>query len=226
VIPEENKPVFNLFNQSAKIRERLELDMVVSIRIIGQIFIVLSFLSGVFLPLTGLDLANRIQHHSQQEAEKVLRLIDRIQREQTQSDTGGTRKVVVTESELNAYIAHRIEVEQSKTLRELKLKIYERNRVEGKIYLDLRGQDLPKIMQPEMNIYLDGTIEVMKGLVRLKLKSLYLENQKIQPEMLNMVIYVASKSQGTEPFRLDDWFELPFGIKNIESERGQAAFYY
>ncbi len=85
---------------------------------------------------------------------------------------------------------------------------------------------LPGKSLKEMNFYLDGTFEVQESMARLKLKSIYLERQKILPEMMNMVIYVGSKSQGTEPFRLDDWFELPYGIKNIESESGLATFYY
>lgn len=195
-------------------------------RIVGRVFIILSFLLIFSFPLSSSALQNKIRSYSKQEVEKVLRLIEQIQKEKMKSETGGSKKVTVTESELNAYIAHRIETEGSEVLKELRVKIYKKNRIEGKIYVDLRGQDLPKIFRPEMNFYLDGTIEVKEGLARLKLDSIYLEKQKIRPEMLNMVIYIGSKSQGTEPFRLDDWFELPYGIKNIESANGIATFYY
>lgn len=201
--------------------------MVISMQKVAQIFRVLIFLLAFVLPLLSYNFRGDLQSYSKQEAEKVLRLIDQIQKEQMeQGETGGSKKVTVTESELNSYMAYRIETEQSDIMKELRLKLYEKNRVEGKIYVDLRGRNLPKILRPEMNFYLDGTIEVREGLVRLNLKSLYLESQKIQPQMLNMVIYIGSKSQGTEPFRLDDWFELPYGIKNIETDKGFATFYY
>jgi len=200
--------------------------MIIAKRTVGQIFIILSFLLITFFPLLSSDLQSENQNYSKQEAEKVLRLIDRIQKEQMEREAEGVREVVVTEGELNSYIAYRIEAEGSEVLKELRLKIYEKNRLEGKIYIDLRGQDLPKILRPEMNFYLDGTIEVKDRMARLKLKSIYLESKKISPEMLNMVIYLGSKSQGTESFRLDDWFELPYGIKNIESENGSATFSY
>lgn len=200
--------------------------MIKSIRISGRIILAIAFFcAGIFQTGSSHTWAE-IQNYSKHEAEKVLQLIDQIQREQAESETGGQRKVVVTENELNSYIAYRIEAERSEVLKELRLKIFDKNRVEGKIYIDLRGQDLPKILRPEMNFYVDGSIEVEGGFVRLNLKSLYLENQKIQPELLNMVIYLGSKSQNTEPFRLDDWFELPYGIKDIKSEKGHATFFY
>jgi hypothetical protein len=31
---------------------------------------------------------------------------------------------------------------------------------------------------------------------------------------------------GSEPFSMSDWWELPYGIKDIKTERGKAAFYY
>jgi len=200
--------------------------MITSFRIIGRRLYVLGFLLVGIFPVVALDFSGYGEDYSKKEAEKVLKLIAQMQRKQAEGDTRGLSKVMLTESELNSYIAYRIEAERSEALKELRLKIFENNRVEGKIYIDLRGQDLPKVLRPEMNFYLDGTIEVKEGSVRLNLKSLYLEGQKIQPQLLNMVIYVGSKAQNTEPFRLDDWFELPYGIKDIVCEQGCAAFYY
>jgi len=192
----------------------------------GQILSSLIVLLGSVFLCPDSCVAGDFEDYSKQEAAKVMKLIEQIQRDQAEGITGGSRRVVVTESELNAYFAYRIEAEHSEVMKELRVKVFEKNRIEGKIFIDLRGQALPKILRPEMNFYLDGTIEVKDGLGRLNLKSLYLENQKIQPEILNLVIYVGSKSQNMEPFRLDDWFELPYGIKNITSEKGRAIFHY
>jgi len=180
----------------------------------------------LFPLLVFLGAVSAADDYSRQEAQKVIGLIGRILEEQSEAAAGGMRKVVLTESELNSYIAYRVEEEHSEIMRELRLKIFPGRRLEGKIYIDLRGQDLPKILKPEMNFYFDGTLEIRDNLFRLNLSSLYLENQKILPELLNTVIYLGSKIQGSEPFRLDDWFELPYGIKNVETELGRAVFHY
>jgi hypothetical protein len=111
-------------------------------------------------------------------------------------------------------------------MKELRLKLFPKNKIEGKIYIDLKGQELSGLLRPEMNLYFGGVLETQEGMVRLDLESLYLEDQPIQPKILDMVIYFGSKIQGTEPFSLNDWFELPYGIKDVKTEKGRAVFYY
>lgn len=164
--------------------------------------------------------------YSLKEVEKVLELIVQIQQEQWKPHQDKLREVAVTESELNSYIAYRIEVERSDIMKELRLKLFDKNRVEGKIFIDLRGQDLPKVLRPEMNLYFDGTLEIEEGKVRLALKELFLEEQSIQPSVFDIIIYIGSKIEGEEPFSIGDWWELPYGIKNVKTENGKAIFYY
>ena len=85
---------------------------------------------------------------------------------------------------------------------------------------------MPKLLRPEMNLYIDGTLEIEEGKVRLALKELFLEDQRIEPSVLDMVIYVGSMIQGEEPFSMSDWWDLPYGIKDIMTEKGRAIFYY
>ena len=164
--------------------------------------------------------------YSLKEVEKVFKLIAQIQQEQLVPNQGKLREVTVTESEFNSYIAYRIEVEKSDIMKELRLKLFNKNKIEGKIFIDLRGQELSGLLRPEMNLYFGGVLETQEGMVRLDLDSLYLEDQPIQPKILDMVIYFGSKIQGTEPFSLNDWFELPYGIKDVKTEKGRAVFYY
>jgi len=167
-----------------------------------------------------------VQPYSQTEVEKVFKLIAQIQNEQSEPNEGNLRQVTVTEDELNSYIAYRIEVERSEIMKELRLKLFKKNKIEGKIYIDLRGQELPDLLRPEMNLYFSGILETKENRVRLDLKSLYLEDQAIQPMVLDAVIYFGSKIQGMEPFSMSDWFELPYGIKDVETDKGRAVFYY
>ena len=183
----------------------------------------LIFVFFSFMSISSLSQDN----YSREEALKVIGLIEQLQVVELQSSGSGNLKdVSVTESELNSYIAYRIDVEHSDIMKELRLKLFDKNRVEGKIFIDLRGQDLPKVLRPEMNLYFDGTLEIEEGKVRLVLKELFLEDQRIQPSVLDMIIYIGSKIQGEEPFSIGDWWELPYGIKDVKMEKGRAIFYY
>lgn len=167
-----------------------------------------------------------LQNYSHQEALKIFDLIDKIQREQIEKRNDEVRRVVVTESELNSYIGYRIEHENEEVMKELRLKLFDQNRIEAKVVVDLRGQDLPRFFSPEMIFFLGGELEVEDGKVRLNVKDLFLENQRLQPAVLDLVIYIGSKIQDMEPYSMKDWYELPFGIKNIKTGRGRATFYY
>ena len=175
------------------------------------------FLSGFFQNTPG---------YSLKEAKKVLGLIDKIQKEQLERGNRAMRNVDVTESELNSYIAHRIKVEQEEILKELRMKMFDENRVEWMIVVDLEGANLPKILKPRMTFFMGGKLEVKEGRVRLDMKDLFLENQRIQISVFDLVIFIGSRLMGSEPFSMSDWWELPYGIKDIQTQNGKATFYY
>lgn len=184
------------------------------------------FLGCIFLSLFLFPFLDESSKYSLQEARKVFRLIDKIQEEQLKEYEGPLRKVEITESEFNSWIAYRIETEKEEIMKELRLKIFKNNMLEGKIYFDLRGQNIPRLLRPEMNLYFRGKVEVKDAKVRIALKSLFLEEQPIQPKILDLIIYVSSKIQNTEASSINDWYELPYGIKDIKTQNGKATFYY
>jgi len=185
-----------------------------------KIFLSVFLLIATFIFLYGLS------DYSLREALKVLRLIDKIQKEQLEKREDELRNVTVTEKELNSYFAYRIETEKEEVMKELRLKLFKDNRIEGKIFIDLSGQKIPKFLGPHMNFYLGGRLEVEDGKVRLVLKELFLENQPVQPMILDLIIYIASKISNTEASSMNDWYELPYGIKDIKTQQGKATFYY
>lgn len=166
------------------------------------------------------------QAYSVEEALKVLDIIDRMEREQLVKGTDDIRTAGVTESEFNSYVAHRIITEKDEVLKELRFKFFDKNRIEVMALVDLEGQKLPKYLKPEMIFYFGGTLDVRDGGVRLKLKDLFLGDQRIQPMVLDLVIFIASKIQNSEPSSIEDWYELPYGIKDIKTQAGRATFYY
>ena len=166
------------------------------------------------------------QGYSLEEAFKVLRAIDKITAEGAQSGGGRLRKLVITENELNSYIAYRIESEKEEIMKELRLKLFDKNKIEGKIHIDLRGQRVPQFIRPEMNIYFAAGLLVSDGGVKIDIQKLFLEDQPIQPLLLDLVIAIAARLNREKATSISDWYELPYGIRDIKTEKGKATFYY
>jgi hypothetical protein len=160
------------------------------------------------------------------DAMKVLQAIERIRTESGTPPSLRPRSVVVSERELNAYIAYRIETEKEDILKDLRLKLFSGNRIEGLAVIDLRDRKLPAFIKPMMNITFAGVVETQPGKARVRFESLYLEQQRIQTDLLDMVISTVSELEGTEPVRLDDWYELPYGIAGLETRQGKLVVAY
>ena len=146
--------------------------------------------------------------------------------EQFRGDKDSLKKIEISESELNSYIGYRIETEKEEIMKELRLKLLKRNKIEGKVLIDLRGQKIPEFIRPQMTLYFGGKLEVEKGKARLKIKDLFLEDQRVKPTILDVILKIASKINKTEVSSMNDWYKLPYGIKDIKTNNHQAIFYY
>jgi hypothetical protein len=166
------------------------------------------------------------EKYSMEEARKVFALIEKIQKEQLSKQKSEWLNVVVTESEFNSYIAYRIETGQEPVMKELHFKILRKNRLEMKILIDLRGQKIPKFLRPEMTFYLGGEFEANDGKIRLEVKKLFLEDKQIDIKLFDIVLHLAAQAYGTKSSSLSDWYELPYGIQSVETQKGKAIFYY
>ena len=167
-----------------------------------------------------------LQDYSRQEAQKVFRVISKIERESARKTDDSLENISITESELNSYIAYRIDVEKERIMKELRVKLFKKNKIEGKILIDLSGQQIPGFLKPQMTLYFGGKLEVKGGLVRLDLKDLFLEEQRIDPDVLDFIIALAAKIENYKVWSINDWFELPYGIKDVKTQNQKAIFYY
>lgn len=161
-----------------------------------------------------------------EEAQKVLRAIDRIQAESAQPWSGPLREVLISESELNSYIAHRIVTEREEIMKALRLKLFPDNKIEGQIHIDLRGQKAPSYIRPEMDIFFAADLIVANRAVKIDMKKLFVGNEPVQPYILDVLIAISAALQKTEATSLNDWYELPFGIKDVKTHKRKAVFYY
>jgi hypothetical protein len=164
--------------------------------------------------------------YSMEEVQKVLALIEHILEDQKLRTDEGLRAVEIAESEFNAYMAFLIDVDNEEVLREVHVNLLKNNRIEGKIHIDLRGQRIPRFLKPEMNFYFAGRLHVDDGRARLAINEIFLENEPVQPALLELAILISSRIQGIEPVSLLDWYDLPYGIKDIKTKEGIAIFYY
>ena len=189
-------------------------------------------LSFVFIGIVIFSLSSGIRdensNYSIQEVKKVLNLIRRIQNENAFSEKHGSnlRTVEVTESELNSYIAYRIDTENEEILKDLRLKLFKGNKIEGKIFIDLKKQNVLKILRPQMNIFFGAKVQNKENMIKIDVNDLFIEGQRVQPILLDFIILVASKIEGVEAWSLNDWIELPYGIKDVKIAKGKAVFYY
>ncbi len=163
---------------------------------------------------------------ARREALKVIRFLDQIEAESLMHKSEPPRKMDFTESEFNSYIAYRIAAEKANVMKELRLKILDRNRIEGKIFLDLKGQKLPAMLKPEMNLYFSGVLATRDGEARLDFEKLFLDDQQVPLMLLDLVVYVAVKLGKSDPVSLHDWYALPPGIKDIQTGAGRFTVVY
>jgi hypothetical protein len=164
--------------------------------------------------------------YSEKEAVKVLGWIDFLINEQMKPHPKLPEKIMLSESELNSYIAHRIISEEEEVMKELQLRLFDQNRIEGKILIDLRGQSLPSFLRPQMTVFFSGKLEVNEDNIRLNLAELFLGNQRVQPMILDAIIAIGARLQNMEVTSIDDWYELPYGIKDVKTEKGAVYFYF
>ena len=183
-------------------------------------------LASAFLILCVPLLAFGVQDYSRQDVDKILKAIEKVESETASGTKRSLEKISVDESELNSYIAYRIEEENERFLKELRVKLFKKNKIEGKILVDLRGENIPKFLRPQMTLYFGGKLEVKDGMVKLVLKDLFLENQRIDPNVLDFVIALTAKIEKYEIWSINDWYELPYGIKDIETQNHKAIFFY
>jgi len=180
----------------------------------------------IFLLLSFSILSSGIQDYSLPEARKVLEAIEKMESGQSRGDKDSLKKIVITEKELNSYIAYRIETENEEIMKELRLKLFKRNKIEGKVLIDLKGQKIPEFIRPQMTLFFGGKLEVKKGKARLNIKDLFLEDQRLKPTILDVILNIASKIKDMESSSMNDWYDLPYGIKDIKTNRHKATFYY
>ena len=77
-----------------------------------------------------------------------------------------------------------------------------------------------------MNLFFAAKLKIQNDKVRLVEREMFLEGQRIHPMVIDIIIEIASRMQNEESSSMGDWYDLPYGIKNIRTQQGKAMFYF
>jgi len=160
------------------------------------------------------------------DALKIIRFLDKIEADSLAKRTAPPGRMDFTESEFNSYISYLIAAEKEPIMKELRLKLFDQNRIEGKIFIDLKGRNIPPVLKPEMSFYFEGIFATEAGRIRLDFRKLYLDGQRIPNLVLDIIIFIAAKLGKADAGSVNDWYELPSGIKDLKTASGLVSVYY
>lgn len=160
------------------------------------------------------------------DAARIQAELDRIQEIHAAGIARPMRSVAFTEGELNSWLAVLLEADRDDVLRELALKLFDDNRVEGRAFVDLSGASLPLGLKPRLNIFFSGKVIVRDAAAKIDLDKLFLEGQAIPVVLLDAIIAAAAAWGKSDAGSIMDWVALPPGLKDLRSRRGGLILYY
>jgi hypothetical protein len=151
-----------------------------------------------------------------------------------EANSGVARRTTLTESELNSWFAFRAQPLLPTGLSQPKMTIIGNGRLLGAATIDLEALgksrssggslDLWSYLGGRVPLSVTGVLHTQDGRARFELQSADLSGvpvpKTVLQELLSFYTRTPEKPQGV---RLDDTFELPANIKQIEVGQGQAV---
>jgi hypothetical protein len=159
-------------------------------------------------------------------AQKLIAALEKLERQKASHPSRPAGTYIVSEADLNAWIAYRIETEMEKFVRSCELHLQGGNRAEGKLIIDLSHAPASAILPSRVDLYFLASAETREGKIRITMESLFLGTQRLPPGFLDSVIAVVAGLEGQPATSLHDWYPLPYGIQRLESRTGSLICYY
>ncbi len=138
----------------------------------------------------------------------------------------GSRSLIFTEAELNAYAACRLEDDGEPYVKSAELRLLAGDRIEGRLAIDLGKPQVSGLVPQRQDLLFAARVETQDGKIRINMDSLYLGTQALSPAFIDIIIGVVSRLRGLEPTSLEDWYDLPPGVRRLESRPGQVVVIY
>ncbi|MCX7973148.1 MAG: hypothetical protein N3B16_01420 [Candidatus Aminicenantes bacterium] len=188
------------------------------------IFIILIELQATFLAWAFEKEVSPSQLDSK--VKRVLEIIAQMEKANLSSQSRPLKEAIVTEDELNAYLAYRIKTEPLEMVQEVKLKLFEGNYIEGRVILDLNQEKLPDFVPKIAVLFFSATFKIESGKIYFDFKKIFLGAQELPVNFVSEIIKQIDLAHGNSPEGLNRSYVLPFGLKDIKSKKGLAIFYY
>ena len=156
---------------------------------------------------------------------KVQHILKTIEKHQARPG-GKALSAKVTENELNDYAWYRLAQEKSTLIRRVTIDLLDNDHVQGTVKFDARQMNLGFLFGEDLDFYFKGLLRTKEGAGRIAFDTLHMNGQPVKPQILNMVLSTTARYYGTEPIRIDDWQELPKGVKRISVKKDRALLFY
>ncbi|BBO92321.1 hypothetical protein [Desulfosarcina ovata] len=177
-----------------------------------------------FFLIAGLLLSGAIDRQTR-DALKVQHILKTIERQPPQTDDK-ERTAEITQSELNAYIAWRLAHETNTVINTMTVDLLDNNHVTGKIRFDAARLNLDAVLGEALDFDFKGVLVNGDRKARLDLIALSLCGQPVKPQVLAFVLQAAALYYGSAVSGLNDWYELPPGVRRIGVRKKGAVLYY
>jgi len=159
------------------------------------------------------------------DALKVGHILRTIERHST-NKTAKEKTAEVTETELNAYIAHRIEQENASIIKSIQITLLKHNHVKGLIRFDSKTLKLASLLGENLDFDFKGILHSIDGRAKMEFISLYLCGQPVNPQVLDFVLDTAAAGYGVDGRDEKGWYDLPKGMKTIEIDKQRLTLTY
>ncbi|BBO85417.1 hypothetical protein DSCO28_59830 [Desulfosarcina ovata subsp. sediminis] len=159
------------------------------------------------------------------DALKVQHILKTIERQPPRTDDK-ERTAEITQSELNAYIAWRLAHETDTVINTMTVDLLDNNHVTGKIRFDAARLNLDAVLGEALDFDFKGILVNGDRKARLDLIALSLCGQPVKPQVLDFVLQAAALYYGSAISGLNDWYELPPGVRRITVREKGAVLYY
>lgn len=198
----------------------------VSLKYLILCWSIFSLIDGFIFPLALAAWQQSLTVEDQAKVQKVLQTIEMMEKDSLNLQPRPLKQVILTEDELNAYIAYRLRTEPVELLRELQLKLFNDNRLEGKAVFDLSQENLPSFVPKMAVLFFSAIFRIQDGKIYFEFKKVFLGSQELSVDFVSEMIKQIAIAHQAPPEGLNRSYDLPFGIKDIKSKNGLAIFYY
>jgi hypothetical protein len=178
------------------------------------------------LALAPFPAAGQLAPETRARALKVVEALEKLEAEQARHPSRPGPSCVVSEADLNAWIAYRIATEAEKYVKSCELKLLDGDRAEGRLVIDLTGTPAAVLFSSRADIFFAASAESRDGKIRITMESLFLGSQRVSPDALDTVIGLIAGLEGKPATSLKDWYPLPYGIRRLQSGPGRLVCLY